>query len=135
MTRAGRASCWSSTASSPARSTTWDPFSAAGVPARKPGIDPVPVAGGTTTGRAAAPSGGSAVADLPAEYTGGLEKEGAAALRDFVKAGGTLVALSAATEYAIEELSLPVRNALAHVRADEFLVPGSLLRVRVARAR
>ena len=74
-----------------------------------------------------------AVADLPPEYTGGLEKEGAAALRDFVKAGGTLVALSAATEYAIEELSLPVRNALARARADEFLVPGSLLRVRVAR--
>ncbi len=74
-----------------------------------------------------------AAADLPPEYTGGLEKEGAAALRDFVKAGGTLVALSAATEYAIEELSLPVRNALARVRADEFLVPGSLLRVRVAR--
>jgi hypothetical protein len=70
--------------------------------------------------------------ELPPEYRGGLDKEGAAALRDFVKAGGTLVALSAATEYAIEELSLPVRNVLARVRSEEFLVPGSLLRVRVA---
>ena len=69
--------------------------------------------------------------ELPAEYAGGLEKEGAAALREFVKAGGTLVAFSAATEYAIEELGLPVRNALAHTKPDEFLVPGSLLRVRV----
>ena len=67
----------------------------------------------------------------PPEYTGGLEKEGAAALRDFVKAGGTLIAFSAATEYAIQELGLPVRNVLASVRADDFLVPGSLLRVRV----
>jgi hypothetical protein len=70
--------------------------------------------------------------ELPPEYTGGLEKEGAAALRDFVKAGGTLIAFSAATEYAIQELGLPVRNVLASLRADDFLVPGSLLRVRVA---
>ena len=69
--------------------------------------------------------------ELPPEYRGGLDKEGAAALRDFVKAGGTLIALGAATEYAIEELSLPVRNVLGRTRADEFLVPGSLLRVRV----
>jgi len=69
--------------------------------------------------------------EMPPEYRGGLEKEGAAALRDFVKAGGTLVALSASTEYAIEELGLPVRNALARVESSEFLVPGSLLRVRV----
>ena len=74
------------------------------------------------------------VADLPPEYTGGLEKEGAAALRDFVKAGGMLVALSAATDYAIEELSLPVRNVLARARPDEFLSPGSLLRVHVTPA-
>jgi hypothetical protein len=71
------------------------------------------------------------VAQVPAEYMGGLEKEGADALREFVKAGGTLVALSAATEYAIEELALPVRNAIARAPRDELLVPGSLLRVRV----
>ena len=72
------------------------------------------------------------VPDVPTEYTGGLEKEGATALRDFVKAGGTLIALSAATDYVIEELSLPVRNVLAKARPDEFLSPGSLLRVQVA---
>jgi hypothetical protein len=70
--------------------------------------------------------------ELPAEYAGGLDKEGAAALKDFVKAGGTLVALSGATEYVIEELGLPVRNALARVRAEEFGCPGTLLRVNVA---
>jgi hypothetical protein len=71
------------------------------------------------------------VPEQPVEYRGGLEKEGAAALRDFVKAGGTLVAMGAATEYAIDELGLPVRNALGRARSDEFLVPGALLRVRV----
>ena len=50
--------------------------------------------------------------ELPPEYTGGLEKEGAAALKDFVEKGGTLVALSSSTEYLIEELALPVRNGV-----------------------
>jgi hypothetical protein len=71
------------------------------------------------------------VAEVPPQYAGGLEKEGAAALREFVREGGTLVALSAATDYVIEELGLPVRNALAGVKPDEFHAPGSLLRVRV----
>jgi len=69
-------------------------------------------------------------AELPAEYTGGLEKEGSAALKDFVEKGGTLVAFSSATEYVIDELQLPVRNAIA--RNSEFAVAGSLLRAQVA---
>jgi hypothetical protein len=67
--------------------------------------------------------------ELPPEYTGGLEKEGAAALKDFVEKGGTLVALSSSTEYLIEELALPVRNGLG--RASEFAIAGSLLRAEV----
>ncbi len=67
--------------------------------------------------------------ELPAEYKGGLEKEGAAALKDFVEKGGTLVALSSSAEYAIDELGLPVRNALA--RSSDFAVAGSLLRTEV----
>jgi hypothetical protein len=69
-------------------------------------------------------------AELPPEYAGGLEKEGSAALRDFVEKGGTLVALSSASEYLIDELALPVRNGLA--RASEFAVAGSLLRAHVS---
>jgi hypothetical protein len=68
--------------------------------------------------------------ELPAEYAGGLEKEGAAALKGFVENGGTLVALSSATEYVIDELALPVRNGLA--RAEGFAIAGSLLRAEVA---
>jgi len=67
--------------------------------------------------------------ELPAEYTGGLEKEGAAALKDFVEKGGTLVALSSSTEYLIDELALPVRNGLS--RASEFAIAGSILRAEV----
>jgi hypothetical protein len=65
------------------------------------------------------------------EHAGGLGKEGAAALREFVEGGGTLVALASASEYAIEELQLPVRNALSRAKSDEFLCPGSLVRIEV----
>ena len=68
------------------------------------------------------------------EYAGGLGKEGAAALREFVDGGGTLVALASASEYLAAELALPVRNPLAKAKADEFLCPGSLVRIDVAAA-
>ena len=68
--------------------------------------------------------------ELPTEYTGGLEKEGAAALKDFVEKGGTLVALSSSTEYVTDELALPVRNGAA--RASDFAIAGSILRAEVA---
>jgi hypothetical protein len=68
--------------------------------------------------------------ELPPEYAGGLAKEGAAALKEFVENGGTLVALSSSTDYLIDELALPVRNAAA--RAEGFAIAGSLLRVEVA---
>ena len=68
------------------------------------------------------------------EYAGGLGKEGAEAIREFVDGGGTLVALASASEYAIDELQLPVRNVLAKAKPDEFLCPGGLVRVDVAPA-
>ncbi len=70
--------------------------------------------------------------ELPPEYQGGIDKEGAAALRKFVEEGGTLVALASSTDWVLSEWSLPVRNVLAKVKRDDFLCPGSLLRARVA---
>jgi len=68
--------------------------------------------------------------EFPPEYSGGLEKEGAKALKEFVEAGGTIVALASSTEYLAEQLELPVRNALAR-SGSEFSCPGSLLRAHV----
>jgi hypothetical protein len=70
--------------------------------------------------------------ELPPEYQGGLEKEGAAALRAFVEAGGTLVALGSSTGYVLADFNVPVRNTLARAKRDEFSCPGSLLRAHVA---
>ncbi len=67
--------------------------------------------------------------ELPPDYTGGFEKEGASALKQFVENGGTIVALSRSTDYVIDELALPVRAGLS--RNSEFAVAGSLLRAEV----
>ena len=65
----------------------------------------------------------------PERYAGGLGDAGAAALRDFVEEGGTLVAWDGAARYAVRYLDLPARNSLAGVPSSDFFGPGSLLRI------
>jgi len=67
----------------------------------------------------------------PPEYTGGLGDVGFDALRAFVAAGGTLIALDGACEPVVQRFALPVRNVLEGVPETEFYCPGSLLRVVV----
>jgi Zinc carboxypeptidase len=67
---------------------------------------------------------------LPPAYSGGVEAPGGEALKHWVRDdGGTLVALSASTAYAIELFGLPVVDVLARVGRDSFNAPGSLLRI------
>jgi hypothetical protein len=65
---------------------------------------------------------------MPEELTGGLGKEGVKALREFVEQGGTLVALNEASDFAIEQLKLPVRDVTEGLKRTEFYCPGSILR-------
>jgi hypothetical protein len=65
---------------------------------------------------------------MPEELTGGLGKDGVKALREFVEQGGTLVALNDASNFAIEQLNLPVRDVTAELKRTEFFCPGSILR-------
>lgn len=69
--------------------------------------------------------------ELPPEYAGGIGDDGVEALRKFVDGGGTLITLAQAGDLAIDELGLPVRNALDGVSSDDFSVPGSLLRAHM----
>jgi hypothetical protein len=68
---------------------------------------------------------------IPSEYRSGIGAEGINALKTFVQKGGTLVTFGAATDFAIEKLSLPVRNVLANKPAKEFFCPGSTVRVKI----
>ena len=72
---------------------------------------------------------GHPIGTVPEAYTGGLGAEGTSALRAFVAAGGTLVALDSAALLAIETLSLPVRD-IARGSSDIFC-PGSILGLEV----
>src|SRR4029079_1231265 len=56
---------------------------------------------------------------------------GVAAVRAFVEAGGTLVALDRATGFAINTFELPVRDVTRGVQSDAFFCPGSILRIDV----
>jgi hypothetical protein len=83
--------------------------------------------------RTGEPSAQAAAPTLPPPYAGGLGADGAVSLARFVRDGGTLVALDAATEFAIEQLGLPVKNVLKERKAEEFFCPGSILEVEVDR--
>jgi hypothetical protein len=68
---------------------------------------------------------------MPDEYTGGLGAEGVKALREFVEAGGTLVCLNRASDFAIEQFKLPVRDVVDGLPRTDFYVPGSILRIEL----
>ncbi|MFQ5599626.1 MAG: M14 metallopeptidase family protein [Candidatus Krumholzibacteriia bacterium] len=68
---------------------------------------------------------------LPRPYDGGIGLGGLRALREFVEAGGTLVALSESGQALLQDLEIPVRNAVADLDASEFSIPGTLVRIQV----
>jgi hypothetical protein len=68
---------------------------------------------------------------MPPELTGGLGPEGVKGLRDFVETGGTLIFLNRASNFAIEQFKLPLRNVVAGLPRTDFYVPGSILRIKL----
>jgi hypothetical protein len=65
---------------------------------------------------------------MPEELTGGLGKEGVKALREFVEQGGTLVTLNQASDFAVGQFGLPLRDVTEGLKRTEFYCPGSILR-------
>jgi murein tripeptide amidase MpaA len=68
---------------------------------------------------------------MPPEFTGGLGPDGIRHLREFVETGGTVVFLNRASNVAIEQFKLPVRNVVAGLPRTDFYVPGSILRIEL----
>jgi hypothetical protein len=67
----------------------------------------------------------------PDSVRGGLGDAGAAALKEFVADGGTLITFNNASEWAIGALGLPVKNVLRDAKNTEFYAPGSIFRVEL----
>ena len=82
------------------------------------------------TGEKEEPRPGRPPTRYPPEYESGIGTEGVEALKEFVEAGGTLVALGEATAFAIEKLELNVRNVVEKVDRNDFFCPGSTLKAR-----
>ena len=82
----------------------------------------VPVAG------AAAGRGGAPQAIRP-EYAYQLTAADLQGFEQFVRGGGTLVCLSNASTFAIQQLKLPVTNVVAGLRPEEFFLRGSIVEV------
>ncbi|HEX9728109.1 MAG TPA: M14 metallopeptidase family protein [Gemmatimonadales bacterium] len=67
---------------------------------------------------------------IPEAYRGGIGEAGLAALRTFVDAGGSVVALGSATELLINYWPIPVKNLAAGLDEDAFLIPGSVVNLQ-----
>ena len=68
---------------------------------------------------------------MPPEVSGGIGEQGVRMLKQFIESGGTVVFLNRASNFAIEQLKLPVRNVVAGLPRTEFYVPGSILRIEL----
>ena len=66
---------------------------------------------------------------VPPEFREGIGKQGAAALKRFVSAGGTILAFNRAASYAINRLGLPVENMVSGMSNSRFFGPGTLVNV------
>lgn len=74
---------------------------------------------------------GFAAGSVPPQYAGGLGDTGAAALRDFVRAGGRVVAVEDAAEYVTELFGLGVSSAVDGLANTDYYIPGSILRLEL----
>lgn len=68
---------------------------------------------------------------MPSEYTGGIGMDGGESLRQFVRAGGTLVTLDSASELAMNLFAAPVRNVTRALSPNEFFCPGSIVQLEL----
>jgi hypothetical protein len=65
------------------------------------------------------------------EYRGGIGEEGIESLRQFIREGGTVIALGASCDLMIDRFPIPVRNLKRGVTRDQHFAPGTILRIQV----
>jgi hypothetical protein len=75
--------------------------------------------------------GGFTLPKVPEEYRSGFGKDGVKKLKEFVEKGGILLCFGESSNFAIDELELPISNVLRDIKNTEFVCPGSTLHVNV----
>lgn len=78
--------------------------------------------------RASSLDQGRAPGTVHPEFTRGLDAEGAVAIEEFVRAGGTLVTLGASSAWAVDLFELPLVDVTRGGESGDFSCPGSVLR-------
>lgn len=68
---------------------------------------------------------------IPEEYRGGIGKEGVENIKEFIKKGGTLIALGEASNFVIEQIDVPTRNVLRNTSSKEFFAPGTIVKLKI----
>ena len=69
--------------------------------------------------------------ELPRQYTGGLGDQGVQAVSSFVRNGGRVIAIEAATDFVAELFDLDISNLTSGLPNTEFYIPGSILRLEL----
>ena len=77
---------------------------------------------------------GYGIGMVPGQYAGGIGEDGLDNLREFVRGGGTLVALNRTADSLIPLLSLPVENVIEGAKSSKFFCSGALVRVNTEHA-
>jgi hypothetical protein len=67
----------------------------------------------------------------PPEYRGGIEESGIESLRRFITGGGTVITIGRSAGLLMDEFAAPFRDGLQGVSREDFLCPGSIVRVLV----
>ena len=93
----------------------------------------IPLAGGSggargEGGMGGARGGGARV--VRPEYAYALTAADLQAFEAFIRGGGTLVCINGATRWAIQQLKLPVKNAVEGLKPEDFFLRGSIVEVR-----
>lgn len=71
---------------------------------------------------------GRAPGTIPDEFARGLAPEGAVAVEEFVRQGGTLITLGSSSQWAIDLLRVPLIDVTRAAENKDFSCPGSVLR-------
>ncbi len=74
---------------------------------------------------------GFAEGEVPPEYAGGLGPRGAAAVADFVRGGGRVIAVEQATDFVRDLFDLDISDVTEDLSNTEFYIPGSILRLEL----